>query len=191
MAFIISAFSYPILSYYLGCVSSCQIACLLHELGSHAEQIAGVATTAAARRPLALEVHLQSHLGSILDGGFLGRAGRDLALGILFIKELAGFGHGQADKGSLALLLARLALVEELQGLQGGGGAEARLVVVVVLALVDFLVLLDGVMLVNVLLAERRLFLGDGAEDGREEVAAARGAGAVRGFMLGRLDVVV
>jgi hypothetical protein len=41
------------------------------------------------------------------------------------LSYLAGFRHGQAQEGALALVPARLALCKLLERLQSGGGAEA------------------------------------------------------------------
>lgn len=60
-------------------------------------------------------------------------------LRLVLSTHLAGLGHGETEEGPLALLLARFAVVEHLEGLEGSSSAQAvlvRVVIIVVLLLV-------------------------------------------------------
>lgn len=130
---------------------------LLHELGRKPHD-------ASLLLALALEIQLHGHFARTLDDRLLACTRRNLALGRFIIEELqqlakadihnyrdgwaylARLRHGQAEEGSLALLAARLALVEHLEGLHSSRSAEAPLIGgIVVVIYVRLLVLLDGI----------------------------------------------
>jgi hypothetical protein len=98
----------------------------LHELASHVEQTThtagGTARRSAARSSrAALEVHLQSHLGSLANDVLLVEAAGGVALGALLVEQLGGFAHCDADHLVLAALAAAgAALVEHFHCLLGG-----------------------------------------------------------------------
>lgn len=121
--------------------------------------------------------------------------------------HLAGLGHSKAEEGPLALLLARLAAVEHLEGLERSSSAQAVLVRVVVV-FVLLLVLPHGVcrvdcqrkqpgwwgrrtLLVEVFRLQGALLLADGPDDLGEHGAAAGAASALVGLVFGVAEVIV
>lgn len=102
-------------------------------------------TTRALR--LALHIHLERHLASLLHRALLGRARADLARRALLLKQLASLTHGQANKLALRRAAARAAAAREhLHGLHGCCVAHAGSVGLgaIVLAAKVLLVVCDG-----------------------------------------------
>lgn len=98
---------------------------------------------------LALHVHLERHLASLLHRTLLGRARADLARRALLLKQLASLAHGQANKLALrraAAGAAAAAAHKHLHGLHGRCVAHAGCVGLgaVVLAAKVFFVVRDG-----------------------------------------------
>lgn len=165
-------------------------------------------TTRALR--LALHVHLERHLASLLHRALLGRARADLARRALLLKQLAGLAHRQTDKLALRRAAAGAAATREhLHGLHGCCVAHAGCVGLsaIVLAAKVFLVVCDGLcklllcklvarclcrcvyrwgrrtLLINLLVRQLALVAHEVAQDTGEEVGTARAAGVARGVL--------
>lgn len=155
-------------------LSEDQFACISPRHSTLTEQLGRHAHQSTLRTTLALKVHLHGHLTSLLDGALLAGAVADLACSGLVVEELkaqlascevthngkkyallknlgglaylASLGHGHAQECSLSIARtsAVVGLVELLQGLHGGSGAQGVGVALPVIV-VRVIVLLYGI----------------------------------------------